>query len=101
MESYQTRTTDEFDLRILGELKGLQMVPVADFDAKVAAILKKKSPKKLWWSNLQVEMRDGESLRECNYRCVPESDNAHNYFCLILDRKSTGISVTDGWLSPL
>lgn len=95
------RSSKAFDLALLEELKSLTDIPIEEFDYCVAKIMKKKSRKRLCWSNMPVRERDEGKLRECNYRCIPESANAYYLFCLDLDRGKETITVRDGFLAPL
>lgn len=95
------KNSTEFDLLILDELKALSNVPVEEFDIIVQTIMKKKSKCKLWWDNKPVKEWNGKEYQEANYRCCPSSHKANHIFCLMLDRKETGITVLDGFLTAV
>lgn len=96
-----SKSTKEFDLKLLEELKALKNVLVEEFDERVKKIMRKKSYRSLWHDNKPVHEWDGEKYRYANYRCCPSSTNAYHYFCLVLDRQETGICVVDGFLSAV
>ena len=95
------KNSKEFDLIILEELKALTNIPVNKFNTSVRKIMRKKSSCKLWFNNKPIKEWDGKQYRETNYRCCPTSRKANYYFCLVLDRKDTGITVIDGFLSSV
>lgn len=97
------KNSKEFDLALLEEIKALSNIPTAKFDTIIRKIMKKKSSCKLWFTNTPSTEwdYDRKSYRECNYRCCPSSHKAGSYFCLILDRKESGITVLDGFLSSI
>lgn len=95
------KNSREFDLSLLEEIKKLSDIPVNKFDSLMKKIMRKKSSCKLWWDNKEVFEWDGKENRKVNYRCCPSSHKARHYFCLVLDRKETGITVLDGFLSAL
>lgn len=101
MELPVDKNSREFDLALLQELKTLKDIPINKFDTLMKKIMKKKSSCKLWWDNKPVKEWDGKEYRDTNYRCCPSSHKARYYFCLMLDRKETGISVLDGFLSAV
>lgn len=92
------KNSREFDLRLLEEIKKLSNIPVNKFDSVMKKIMKRKSSCKLWWDNKEVKEWDGKQDRICNFRCCPESHKARYFFCLVLDRKESGITVVDGFL---
>ena len=98
MEIKENKNSREFDLSLLEELKTLVNIPVNKFDTMVRQIMKKKSSCKLWFDNKTVEEWNGKEYQEVNYRCCPSSHKARYFFCLVLDRKEDGITVTDGFL---
>lgn len=95
------KNSREFDLTLLEEIKKLSNIPVNKFDLVMKKIMKRKSSCKLWWDNKEVKEWDGKQDRICNYRCCPESHKARYFFCLVLDRKESGITVTDGFLKAV
>lgn len=95
------KNSTEFDLALLEEIKGIVNIPVDKFDSAIRKIMRKKSSCKLWFTNNPSREWDGKSYRDCNYRCCPSSHNARNFFCLVLDRKETGITVIDGFLTAV
>lgn len=100
MEIPIDKNSKEFDLSLLEELKQLKGIPVNKFDSLVRKIMRKKSSCKLWIDNKTVTERwDGKEDRRTNYRCCPTSRKAYSCFCLMLDRRTEGITVTDGFLS--
>ena len=92
------KNSREFDLALLEEIKQLSDIPTQKFDALMKKIMRKKSSCKLWWDNKTVQEWTGTEYRTCNYRCCPSSHKANYFFCLVLDRKETGITVLDGFL---
>ena len=95
---YVDKNSKEFDLALLEEIKQLSDIPVNKFDVLMKKIMRKKSSCKLWWDNKTVQEWTGTEYRTCNYRCCPSSHKANYFFCLVLDRKETGITVLDGFL---
>ena len=95
------KNSREFDLALLEEIKQFSDIPVNKFDTLMKKIMRKKSSCKLWWDNKTVQEWTGAEHRTCNYRCCPSSHKARHFFCLVLDRKETGITVLDGFLSAL
>ena len=97
------KNSQAFDLALLEKLKQLKNIPVNKFDATIRRIMRNKSSCKLWYDNKLVQEWDAGKLtmRNTNYRCPPKSRKAGNYFCLMLDRQPDGISVIDGFLSPI
>ena len=98
MEIKADKNSKEFDLSLLEELKSLVNIPVNKFDTMVRQIMKKKSSCKLWFDNKPVKEWNGKEYQEVNYRCCPSSHKARYFFCLMLDRREDGITVTDGFL---
>jgi hypothetical protein len=96
----------EFDLTILEQLKQIKTTPELFGDA-VKKIMKQKSRAELWVSdaphNIWVvnEERSGGRYQAVNYRCCPTSKKAKFYFCLLLDKSDSEISVIDGWLTSV
>ena len=93
------KSSREFDLALLEEIKSLRNIPAKNFDLAIRKIMRKKSTCKLWFTNNVSREWDGKNYRNCNYRCCPSSHNARHYFCLMLDRTDSGlITVKDGFL---
>lgn len=101
MELPVDKNSKEFDLALLEEIKQLSNIPVKKFDSLMKKNMKRRSSCELWWSNKEVSEWDGKQNRDCNYRCCPSSHKARHFFCLVLDRKEEGITVTDGFLTAL
>lgn len=101
MEIKVDKNSNKFDMSLLEELKTLSDVPVKEFDKTIRKIMRKKSTCKLWWDNKLTNEWDGKMYRETNYRCCPSSRKARSIFCLVLDRKESGITVIDGFLSAV
>lgn len=101
MELPIDKNSREFDLLLLEEIKKLSHIPVNKFDALMKKIMRRKSSCQLWWSNKEVSEWDGKQNRICNYRCCPSSHKARHFFCLVLDRRENGITVTDGFLKAV
>lgn len=95
---YIDKNSKEFDLTLLEEIKQLSDIHVNKFDTLMKKIMRKKSSCKLWWDNKTVQEWTGTEYRTCNYRCCPSSHRANYFFCLVLDRNETGITVVDGFL---
>lgn len=92
------KNSREFDLALLEEIKKLSDIPANKFDSLMKKIMRRKSSCKLWCDDKEVYEWDGIEERKVNYRCCPSSHKARSLFCLILDRKETGITVLDGFL---
>jgi hypothetical protein len=103
MELPVDKNSKEFDLKLLQQIKELKNIPVDKFDLLMKKLMKRKSSCQLWWDNKEVSEWDYESksYKKCNYRCCPSSHKARNYFCLILDREGSEITVVDGFLTSI
>ena len=97
------RNSQEFDRILLEQMKALKNVPVKKFETEIRKILRQKSTCKMWWTNMESREWDAQKgeYRFTNFRCCPTARNAGNYFCLVLDRKETGIDVADGFLTAV
>lgn len=95
------KNSREFDIKLLEEIKKLSNIPMEKFDSVMRKIMKKKSSCKLWFEYAPSKQWDGNSYRDCNYRCCPSSHRTRSYFCLLLDKKETGITVIDGFLTAV
>lgn len=91
-----------YDQALLNSIIG-KTFPVEDFEKEMRKVFRKKSREKLWWSNMPTRIWDGKNYHEVNYRCCPESHNARNLFCLVLDREAEPgkILVREGYLESL
>jgi hypothetical protein len=103
MELPVDKNSKEFDLKLLQQMKKLKNIPADKFDLLMKKLMKQKSSCKLWLDNKESSKWDykTKSYRKCNYRCCPTSRKARHYFCLILDRKDSGITVVDGFLTSI
>lgn len=89
------------DNEILQELIGKNF-PVEDFETEIGKIMKKRSPAKLWWSNMPDTVKDESGIsHKVNYRCVPESSSCQNMFCFVLEHMDEMVLIKEGYLQKI
>lgn len=100
MEFPVDKSSKEFDLKLLNSMIG-KTFKTEKFETEIKKIFRKKSSRKLWWSNGLVNLWDGEEYHKVNYRCCPSSHNAKYIFGFMLDRNEEYIIIKNGFLEAL
>lgn len=89
------------DQEILAELIGKE-IPIENFEDEITKIMKKRSSAKLWWSNIPDTIRDEKGdFHKVNYRCIPESSQCKNMFCLVLSHTNGMVHIKEGYLEEV